>query len=65
MLGAAGPVTEDMEEKVQTEVMETFDVTGPAISAELDPQVVEATRKVQETMYPVCSSHNVNFLEAF
>lgn len=52
MLVLAEPVTKEVEIKEEDQVVEVVDVTKPAASPELGPQVVEAMKKVREELYP-------------
>lgn len=63
MLGAFEQATKEIEVKEANQAMEMADVTEPAALPELAPQVVEAMRKVQKSMYFVYFFNNFDLGE--
>lgn len=60
-MGAAGPVTLEVELKVEDNLMEILHLTKLAASPELVHQVVEVMKKAPEGMYHTCLLNNIYF----
>lgn len=59
MMIAIEPGAKGAKLKEEILVIKAADVTKPAASPELGPQVVLAIKKVREAMYPICSLRDV------
>lgn len=62
-MDAAVLVTKEVRVNEEHKMMKIVDVMEPAASPELGHQVVEAMKKGQHAIYPVCSFHNADFRE--
>lgn len=63
MVAATVLKTMKLEANGEDRVMELIDVTEPAVSSELGPQVIEMIRKIGEAMYLLFSFQNGCFRE--
>lgn len=61
MLGTGELGINEMKVKEEEPAMVVADVKESPASPEIDPEMVEEKRKVQETVYPICVLYDSRF----